>query len=37
VVEKNGLLKPTGDVGQQAKDSAQPFYSQARKMPFVLN
>ncbi len=23
--------------GQQAKNSAQPFYSQARKMPFVLN
>jgi len=26
---RNGLLKPTGNVGQQAKNSAQPSYSQA--------
>ncbi|MDQ9036552.1 hypothetical protein RFH07_08030 [Acinetobacter seifertii] len=32
-----GPRRPTGNVGQQAKNSAQPFYSQARKMPFVLN
>lgn len=32
-----GLRRPTGNVGQQAKNSAQPFCSQARKMPFVLN
>ncbi|OJK07123.1 hypothetical protein BRY75_10365 [Acinetobacter baumannii] len=29
--------RSTGNVGQQAKNSAQPFYSQAHKMPFVLN
>ena len=31
-----GLLKPTGNVGQQAKDSALPYYSQAHKMTSVL-
>ena len=36
VVEKS--VATTGwQCGQQAKNSAQPFYSQARKMPFVLN
>jgi hypothetical protein len=34
---RNGLLKPTGNVGQQAKDSVQPFCSQAHKMTFDLN
>jgi hypothetical protein len=32
-----GLLKPTGNVGQQAKDSAPPYCSQAHKMTFALN
>jgi len=32
-----GLRRPTGNVGQQAKDSAPPFCSQAHKMTFVLN
>ncbi|MEO9303338.1 hypothetical protein ABI223_16525 [Acinetobacter pittii] len=32
-----GPRRPSGNVGQQAKNSAQPYFSQARKMPFVLN
>jgi hypothetical protein len=32
-----GPRRPSGNVGQQAKNSAQPYCSQARKMPFVLN
>ncbi len=30
------LSKSTGNVGQQAKNSALPYYSQAYKMTFVL-
>ncbi len=30
-------VKAGWQYGQQAKDSAQPYCSQARKMPFVLN
>ncbi|EXB38394.1 hypothetical protein J545_4648, partial [Acinetobacter baumannii 1462234] len=33
----NQPVKAGWQCGQQAKNSAQPFYSQARKMPFVLN
>ncbi len=32
-----GPRRPSGNVGQQAKNSTQPYCSQARKMPFVLN
>ena len=31
-----GLRQPAGNVGQQAKDSALPYYSQAHKMTSVL-
>jgi len=31
-----GLRRPTGNVGQQAKNRALFYYSQAHKMTFVL-
>ncbi|MNY86026.1 hypothetical protein D3C78_22280 [compost metagenome] len=37
VIFHHGPRRPSGNVGQQAKNSAQPFCSQARKMPFDLN
>ncbi|MFI7823700.1 hypothetical protein ACFMJK_10235, partial [Acinetobacter baumannii] len=36
VLDENGLLKPTGNVGQQAKDSIRTCWRQACEMTFVL-